>query len=91
VDAKERRIFEWLIEQIASIDHALYLRGQEHRALVDVLSRKGVVTREEWKDMVKERRVRRKEPVDDVADADQHARAVQKLKRAVLGDDRTPD
>ncbi len=69
MDTKERQIFEWLIEQIASIDHALYLRSQEQRALVDVLSRKGVVTREEWKDMVKERRVRRKEPVDSVADA----------------------
>ena len=91
MDTKERQIFEWLIEQIASVDHALYLRGQEQRALVDVLSRKGVVTREEWKDMVKERRVRRKEPVDDVATAAQQARAIQKMKRAVLGDDRIPD
>jgi len=91
VDAKERRIFEWLIEQIASIDHALYLRGQEQRALVDVLSRKGVTTRQEWKDMVKERRLRRKGLADDAADAARQARGVQKLKRAVLGDDRIPD
>ena len=91
MDAKERRIFEWLIEEIASIHHPLYLRGQEQRALVDVLSRKGVITKQEWNDMVQERRVRRKQPVDDAAYAAQRARGVQKLKRAVLGDDRIPD
>jgi hypothetical protein len=91
VDAKERQVFEWLIEQIALINHALSLRGQEQRALVDVLSRKGVVTRQEWKDMVQERRLRRKQPMDDAALAAQQAQVIQKMKRAVLGDDRIPD
>ena len=87
MDAKERHIFEWLIEQIMSINHALYLRGQEQRALVDVLSRKGMVTRQEWEDMVKERRLRRKGLASDAAG---RARGVEKLKRVVLGDDRIP-
>jgi hypothetical protein len=64
MNAKERQIFEWLIEQVVSIDHALYLRGQEQRALVEVLASKGIVTRQEWDDMVKKRRARRKEPLD---------------------------
>jgi len=82
----ERQLFAWMIEQVEHLEHLLILIAQRHRALLEVLARKEVITPSEIKAALAERQAAL--AVDDTFDTETQERkkAREDMKDLLRGD-----
>jgi hypothetical protein len=82
---EEREIFLILVEQLEETWGTIRQVAQAHRALLEVLVAKGVLTQDEYTAALKERAART--AVDDALDPEEQARLrrLEKFKRLIRG------